>query len=178
MDDDYYGAPSSLSSGKSLGERLRDLYSADDFVKVMNIDTQPVTYQFAKPSDLETFSDYPGHKDTVQHNPPKRFTLKPGETKLCPAHEADMVIGVLIKQISTKETVNKIETGEYKPAQSTNWSDPEIQEKLIRQIYLGKQDILGNYNSDANTQKESVDKDLDINESPKQTQQRRTRSTL
>jgi len=146
MDGDYYGAPSSANDNKSLGERLRELYSAEDFVTVMNIDTEPVVYQFIKPSDIETFSDYPGHKDTVMHNTPKRYRLMPGETKLVTAYEADKVIDTLIKQISQRNTQDKIAMGELVSTQSANWNDPTTRDSMISKIFLGKKDVLGQYN--------------------------------
>lgn len=161
MDDnaDYYGKPTNTNI-QTLGQRLREYYSPEDFVTVQNVDTLPITYQFTSPTDRETFSDYPGHKETIMKRPPQRVTLQPGETKLCPAYEADLMIENLIKQMTSKSTANKIATGDAVAWQSTNWSDPIVQEKLIGQIFLGKKDILGEYNSDLDKPNTDVEKDL------------------
>jgi hypothetical protein len=157
MADDYYGAPSSVDSSKTLGQRLREFYDPEDFVTVQNVDTEEITYQFANPTDIETFSDYPGHKDTIQKATPQRITLQPGETKLCPAYEADLMIENLIKQITMRsaEKEAKDENVRYK---SSNWTDPTTQDRFIREIFVGKKDVVGSYNKEL---KSEVAKDLE-----------------
>lgn len=145
--NDYYGAPAD-SDIKTLGERLRDAYEPSDFVTVMNVDTQPVKYQFARPDDIETYSEYAGHKETTQKRVPTVVTLQPGQTKLCPAYEADLMIETLIKQITAKRTQVEIEDGTAVKWQSANWSDPKTQKDLIAQIFIGKEDIVKSYNAD------------------------------
>ncbi len=164
MDDiyPYYGAPGD-SDTKTLGERLRDFYDPEDFVTVQNVDTKPVIYQFVSPTDTETFSDYPGHKDTIQKKPPVRRTLQPGETRLCPAHEADMIIEVLIKQITSDKVRQEIDDGTAVKWQSANWTNPATQKALIKEIFLGKQDVFAKYNKDQAAKKmTAIEKDLEI----------------
>jgi hypothetical protein len=141
----YYGAPTD-SGIQTLGERLRTYYNPEDFVTVINVDTRPIKYQFTHPSDIETFSDYPGHKDTIVKRPPQVVVLQPGESKLCPAYEADLMIENLIKQITSSKVEQSIEAGESVAWQSANWTDPQIQKTLISQIFVGKKDIIGSYN--------------------------------
>lgn len=164
QNDTYYGAPSD-SGVKMIRERLRDRYDPEDFVTVINIDTSPVTYQFAAPQDIETYSEYPGHKDTVQKRPPQRITLQPGDTKLVPAYEADMMIEVLIKQLAMHTLQDKLDAGTItkNPMGNTaDWTDPLFQESMIKQIFVGKRDILNDYNS--RPVATEVAKDLDFNE--------------
>lgn len=156
----YYGAPQD-SSVKMIRERLRDLYDPEDFVTVINVDTQPVTYQFAAPQDTETFSDYPGHKNTIQKRPPQRITLQPGDTKLVPAYEADQMIEATVKQIAVSRVQAKIDSGELdKRVGVADWTNPYFQTELIKQIFIGKKDILNDYN----TKPADVAKDLDLND--------------
>src|SRR6185503_1354874 len=125
-EESYYGqeyAEDSIQQPKTLGERLREYYGPGDFVTVMNIDTQPIRYQWATEVGYETYSDYPGHKNTVQPNKPKVVTLQPGQMKLCSATEADLMITNLVKQMATRVTERKIKEGIYLPTQSTNWQD-------------------------------------------------------
>lgn len=147
MNDTYYGAPSD-SDTKTLGERLRDFYDPEDFVTVINVDTEPIKYQFTSPTDIETFSDYPGHKDTIVRRPPQVVTLQPGETKLCPAYEADLMIENLIKQMTFKKTQDDIDAKRVVSSQTANWTDPSVQNKLIKEIFLGKRDVIGSYNKE------------------------------
>lgn len=156
----YYGAPQD-SSVKMIRERLRELYDPEDFVTVINVDTKPVTYQFAAPQDLETFSDYPGHKNTIQKRFPQRITLQPGDTKLVPAYEADQMIEATVKQIAVSRVQAKIDSGEIdKRVGVADWTNPYFQTELIKQIFIGKKDILNDYN----TKPVDVAKDLDFNE--------------
>lgn len=166
MADEYYGAPTDTSI-QTLGQRLREYYDPQDFVSVINIDTAPITYQFTTPNDIETFSDYPGHKETIQKAPPQRVTLQPGETKLCPAYEADLMIENLIKQMTNRSVANDIKSGKSAGWQSANWTDPVLQEKFIKSIFLGKKDIVGAYNSAPEKIEAKVDKDLDLDEPTK-----------
>lgn len=162
-DDVYYGAPQDNDT-KTLGERLRDYYEPEDFITVINVDTSPIRYQFTSPSDIETFSDYPGHKDTIVKRPPQVVTLQPGETKLCPAYEADLMIENLIKQITSKKVESDIADGTAVAWQSANWTDPGTQTRLIKEIFVGKKDIVGSYNE--SLEEPDVAKDLDESTEP------------
>lgn|ERR1035437_167843 len=151
---DYYGAPEA-SDNKTLRDRCRDLYAPEDFVTVINIDTSPITYQFMPPEHQKIFQPAPYAQEIHNVKPPKRVTLQPGETKLCPAYEADLMIEALVKQITSKRTQRKIDAGELEPRLATsNWSDPQIQISLIKDIFQGKQDLVSKYNEGLNEPKE------------------------
>lgn len=154
----YYGAPND-SDIKTLGERLRDTYASEDFVTVQNVDTQPLRYQFTTPSDIETFSDYPGHKNTVQKRVPQTIVLQPGETKLCAAYEADLMIENLIKQITSRNTQKQVEDKGVM-YMTANWQDPTTQKELIKKIFIGKRDVLGAFNKNLN--KPDIGRDLEL----------------
>lgn len=161
--DTYYGAPTDANV-KPIRERLRERYDPEDFVTIINVDTQPVKYQFASPSDVETYSDYPGHKNTIQKRVPQVVILQPGDTKLCPAYEADQMIEATIKQIAVRRVQDKVDAGSLDAQRATaDWTDPYFQTKLIDQIFVGKKDILNAYNQEM---KPSVEKDLEL-ETPK-----------
>jgi len=146
----YYGSEPSQNK-ISLGERLREYYEPHEFVTIQNIDTQPVKYQFAEPESVETFSNYAGHKDTVIKRPPQVVTLQPGETKLCPAYEADLMIENLIKQVAMKRSEEQRRKNNSLFV-SGDWTDPELQKKLIEQIFVGKEDVVSKYNSEIKTE--------------------------
>lgn len=152
---DYYGKPGDDET-KTIRQRLRDLYDEGDFVTVQNIDSQPIKYQFAHPRDVETLSAYAGHKDTIQKHYPTVVVLKPGQTKLCPAYEADLMIENLIKQMTSRKVVDQIQEGKVAKWQSANWNDPTTQNDLIGKIYLGKEDALRAYNENVNVPREPV----------------------
>lgn len=161
MQQDYYGAPSN-SDVKMIRERLRDLYDPEDFVTVINIDTKPVKYQFMAPQDIETLQSSPTDKNTVMRRPPQVVTLQPGDTKLCPAYEADMMIEATIKQIAMSKLNARVENEELSDrVATTDWTDPFFQTSTIKQIFVGKKDILNMYNQ-AQNESTSVEKDLEL----------------
>lgn len=158
---DYYGAPES-SENITLGERLRGYYQEDDFVTVMNVDTRPLKYQFSAPGSIETYSAYPGHKETTMKKPPQVVTLQPGETKLVPAYEADLMIENLIKQMSVRSVADRISAGELSGDKAANWSDPTFQTATIKSAFRGKRDLIKNYNEQNEQQEAKVEGDLDV----------------
>lgn len=164
----YYGDGSGNQDNKTIIDRLRDRYDPDEFVVVKNIDNDPVVYQFVKPSAVETYSPNPGEKMTVQHEPPRRLTIQPGESKLCPAYEADKIAECTIKQIINKKTHLKIKQGEFGATQASDWSDPKTVEDMLDEIIVGKEDIVNSYNLTKPTVKEDVNKDLGLDDEPKQ----------
>jgi hypothetical protein len=159
----YYGAPSQTDN-KTLGERLRDYYDPEDFVTVQNVDSKPLSYQFMDPKNEQFFQAAPHLSETVQSKPPIVETLQPGQTKLCPAFEADRMLETLIKQITSSKTSRLIAEGKYQPWQSANWSDPRTQKSIIEEAFLGKEDLIGNYNKSQTDTKRSVTKDLELEE--------------
>lgn len=163
QNETYYGAPQNTSV-KPLRERLRELYEPEDFVTVINGDTKPLKYQFASPADLETYSDYPGHKNTIQKRPPQVVTLQPGDTKLCPAYEADLMIETGVKQLAMSRIQAKIDSGEVDVRVGVaDWTDPFFQIEAIKQFFVGKKDILNAYNNEPKAS-DIVAKDLDLND--------------
>jgi len=161
----YYGQDADAGRQVTLRERLRQKYEPEDFVTVINADTQPITYQFASPADQETYSDYPGHKNTIMRKPPRRLTIQPGVTKLCPAYEADQFIEAGIKQIAMRRVNTQVKDGKLDVQRATaDWTDPIFQEEMIAKFFMGKKDILSQYNENINTVPASVEEDLNINE--------------
>lgn len=146
--EDYYGAPSQAATAQTLRARLRDYYEPGDFVVIQNIDTEPIKYQFARPDDIETYSAYPGHKDTIQKRVPTVVTLQPGQTKLCAAYEADLMIENLVKQMTTRKVNLEIGDGKQVKWQTANWNDPITYDALIKQIFIGKENVVKTYEAE------------------------------
>lgn len=162
----YYGAAQNLSR-KSLGEHLRDYYSDTDFVTVQNIDSKPLSYQFMDPKNEQFVQTAPYNGETYQLKPPMVETLQPGQTKLCPAFEADRMLESLIKQITSSKTAAGIQRKELEPWQSSDWSDPLTQKGIVDKAFLGKEDILGNFQNRAAVPVEAeVATDLELDPAP------------
>lgn len=160
QNEEYYGSPQS-SETMPIRERLRRYYATSDFVTVINVDTKPLKYQFMRPEGQETFQPSPYESETHNLENPRVVTLQPGETKLCPAYEADLMIENLIKQISSSKTQDLVDAGTLRPDRATtNWSDPQLQTDLIEEIFLGKQDLVGQFN--AQNVRGEVEKELEL----------------
>lgn len=153
MDEQYYGAPSS-SDVKPLRERLREYYGETDFVTVINIDTKPLKYQFMPPDGQQFVQSGAWNGETYNIKPPQVVILQPGGTKLCPAYEADLMIENLIKQVVAGGVENKIRLGQLRPDAIADWTDPVTQKNLINKIFLGKQDLIGQFNQTVNDAKQ------------------------
>lgn len=162
-------ADSTVQSGnKPLYEALRDFYDDTAFVTVMNIDTEPLKYQFSNPQDELFVSNAPYHGEIHRKNPPTVVTLAPGERRLCPAFEADAMIVTLIKKLTTKRTAIEIAEGKVRPDQATNWSDPATQAALLKEIIVSTEDLVNKYNQSLNQPDEvsDVEKDLELEPAP------------
>lgn len=154
---DYYGAEGSTDT-RHLRERLRDFYDEGDFVNIINTDTKSLKYQFMNPVNMEDASTAAG-KYVIMHKPPTVVILQPGQTKLCPAFEADLMLEALIKQITSTKTLDRVAEGTIGDAvASTDWSSFEVQNAIVKQAFLGKEDILGRNNDEPI----DITKDLDI----------------
>lgn len=142
MNEDYYGQTVSSNELKTVQERCREFYNIGDFVVIMNIDTLPFVYQVQR-AENQSFDDDGVHRSIVNVKNPERITLQPGETRLVPAYEADLMIKALIDKLVYSNR-SKIIAAEGTPNESV--SDPETQRRYIKQIYQGKRDFMQEYN--------------------------------
>lgn len=146
---------------KTMPERLREYYEPGDFVIVMNIDTKPFSYICQREENIRIHQPTSVTKELYYDKDPDNITLAPGETRLCPAYEADIMIKQLIDTIVLANRA-KVAAGGSNPTESA--MDPSVQHKYIKQIFQGKRDFMNEYNqqlskdSDSRTQAE---KDLE-----------------
>jgi hypothetical protein len=80
--------------------------------------------------------------------------LQPNQTKVCPAFEADLMIENCVKQVINTRQAEKIKKGLAKPDSIADWTEPNMQRALIEQIFLGKQDLINQYNQNLEKPKE------------------------
>lgn len=133
---------------KTVHERCREYYLPQDFVVVMNIDTEPFTYTIQRPENVTIHQPSPVEKELYYLHDPDTITLTPGQTRLVPAYEADHVIKQLIDKIVLRNRGRLIAEGQT-PKESA--MDPPTQHKYIRQIYQGKRDFISAYNDQQQT---------------------------
>lgn len=128
----------------TLREKLLKLFSATDFVRVINIDTEPFTWQYM-PSQKEhisfdtTTSTVP-MKSTFRE-PPEVYQLAPGQSAIIIGASAFLMIESLIKHMISEEAVSRDGGTRILPGARSRkfaYSDDVKQHELIERIYLGK----------------------------------------
>lgn len=149
---------------KTMAERCREYYAPEEFVVVMNIDTEPFKYQIQRPENVVIHQPSNVTKELYYSKDPDVVTLEVAQTRLVPAYEADHVIKQLVDKMVLRNRGKIIADG---GTPSESGMDPSVQHKYITQIYQGKKDFMSEYNNQLNaenTQRESVAKELDDDE--------------
>lgn len=144
MEQGFYGDVDSSNDVMTVQERCRDYYKIGTFVVIMNIDTSPFVYQVQREAN-QSVSDDGVSQTIINVKPPERITLQPGQTRLVPAYEADLMIKALIDKIVNANRSKDL-SDEKTPRESV--MDPQTQKKYIALIYQGQKDFLTDYNSD------------------------------
>jgi hypothetical protein len=147
---------------KTMVERCRDYYAPEDFVIVMNIDTKPFTYDIQRPENVIINQTSSVTSELYYKANPDHIVLEPGQTRLCPAYEADHIIKQLVDVIVLRNRGKIIADGGT-PQESA--VDPATQNKYIRMIFQGKKDFMQDYNQqnieDANNMQQELEKALE-----------------
>lgn len=149
MDEEYYGATTASNEEMTVQERCREFYKIGEFVVVMNIDTKPFVYQVQRVEN-QSVNDEGVHQNIENIKPPERIIMQPGDMRLVPAYEADLMIKALIDRLVYSGRAIHIEAHKHDdqpepPKESVR--DPATQRKYIKAIYQGKRDFLDEFNS-------------------------------
>lgn len=146
---------------KTMAERCREYYKPEDFVVIMNIDTEPFSYIIQRPENVVIHQPSNVTKELYYAKDPDKITLQVGQTRLVPAYEADHFIKQLVDKM-VLENRGKIIAEGNTPTESA--MDPSVQHKYIKQIYQGKRDFMDEYNKQLkqqDTQRQLVARDLE-----------------
>ena len=130
-------------SMKTMHERCREYYAPEEFVVVMNIDTEPFTYMQQRPENVQINNPSAMTKELYYLKDPDVITLTPGQTRMVPAYEADNFIKQLTDKMVLRNRQKVIEGGNN-PSESA--MDPQTQHKYIQAIFQGKKDFMNEYN--------------------------------
>jgi hypothetical protein len=122
-------------------EKLMKRFSAIDFVRVINPDTEDFTWQFMPQSkEVETFDNTSSTvpMKNTHREPPEVYKLAPGESAVIQGANAYVMIEALGKRLMAKKVISK--TPEIAPGQARQlgFSDDLRQQEVIDMIYLGK----------------------------------------
>lgn len=134
---------------KTVQERCREYYPIGSFVVVMNIDTQPHVYQVQR-IENQAVNEEGVHRNIENVKPAERITMQPGDMRLVPAYEADLMIKSLMDRIIYRNRAKHIELHKHDetptpPTESVR--DPATQRKYISAIYQGTRNFLDEFNS-------------------------------
>lgn len=136
--DQANGASSSLPNQATLRERLLNRFAAHEWVRVINIDDEPLYWQYL-PIHGEEFEYTKDPARHVYRTDPEAYMLEPGESEVLIGECAYLMIENLYKKLVAKKAIArkpKVKDGEARPF---NWSDGNVQEIIIDQIYLGRE---------------------------------------
>lgn len=142
--------PTNVQESKSFGERLRSRFKPTQFVRVMNIDDEPFTWQWMPDDGEETtmstdgmmrsvvgrkaFVD--GYSAQVPGNE-QTWELGSGETETILGANAYIMIEGLFKRLVAKKAIKATPNQEATKARNFNWNDGLLQEQMIDKIFLG-----------------------------------------
>lgn len=127
-----------LNNALSFRERLMERFQPHEYVRVINIDNAPITWQYL-PSHSEhvTFTADPmkiTHREDVEV-----YMLNPGESEVLLGENAYLMIENLYKQMAAKKAIEKAPKISEGQSRNFNFSDAQKQEEYIDRILLGKE---------------------------------------
>lgn len=129
-----------------LHQKLLDLFKPQDFVTIMNIDDEPLYWQYM-PAEGETTSySEDGMQRMVNRSDPEMWVVGPGESEVIVGESAYRALDVLYKNVTAKKTLERYndptsplydEKGQH-VAKNFNFADSGAQDVFIEKAYLGK----------------------------------------
>lgn len=127
---------------KRLGERLRELWEPQDYVRIMNIDDEVFYWQVLAPQD-ETYDIDRGPTKVTYRRSPRQFSIKPGESIPLEGWNAYICVESLYKKILAKNSglkgQQKVDANGKPQEKVINWEDPNGWDIYLPKIYMGKE---------------------------------------
>lgn len=145
----------SIKENKAFRDRLRDRYQPAQYVRVINIDNEPFTWQFfpgpasGVAGEEEFFDDggrtrhidgrarFDSKYETKLPGNEQMWMINPGESEVIIGENADLMIEGLYKRLVAKKKIGERPDIEKTQARSFNWNDGLMQEQMIDKIFLG-----------------------------------------
>ena len=127
---------------KRLGERLRELWEPQDYVRIMNIDDETFYWQVLAPQD-ETYDIDRGPTKVTYRRSPRQYSIKPGESIPLEGWNAYICVESLYKKVLAKNTglkgQQKVDATGKPQEKVINWEDPNGWDIYLPRIYMGKE---------------------------------------
>lgn len=129
-----------------LQQKLYDLFKPQEFVTIMNIDDEPLYWQYMPiERETEAFSE-DGMQRMVNRGEPEMWMINPGEVEVIVGESAYRALDALYKNVMAKSTLKRFndptsplydEKGQHLP-KNFNFADSGAQDAFIKKAYLGK----------------------------------------
>lgn len=127
---------------KRLGEKLRELWEPHEYVRIMNIDDETFYWQVLSPQD-ERYDIDRGPTKITYRNPPKQYSLKPGESMPLEGWNAYVAVEQLLKKVTAKNMNVKGQQqkdSDGRPMERIiNWEDPHTWDVYLPRIFMGRE---------------------------------------
>lgn len=139
------------TENKPLKQRLMDLFKAQDFVLVKNIDDEPFQWQYMPSDGEESWINQDNTQTTIGRpsfnsdysamsgGNEQFWEVKPGETEVLLGENAYLFIEGLYKRVAAKRFEQHGKKLPEGVARSFNWADPGTQKSIINEIFQGVQ---------------------------------------
>lgn len=157
-----YGATATKPSA-TFRERLMDLFAGHEWVRVINIDNEPFTWQYL-PSHAEHTEFTPDPMKIMTRDDVEMYGLQPGDSEVLIGENAYVMIEALYKKVISKKVIASSPNMTSAQARNFNWTDGTAQDRIIRLIYLGKEDP--RFGSQTSPTDDSIKEDLGIESEP------------
>ena len=129
-------------------QRLMNRFKSHEFVRVKNIDNETFEWQWFPSSGEEILADGDMRPVTGRRYFNKDYSLMlpgneqfwaldPGETEVILGENAYLFIEGLYKRVVAKRAIKKTPKQDPNKARNFNWTDGNMQESVIDEIFMG-----------------------------------------
>lgn len=164
----FYGAGQQTARNTTFRDKLQELFSPTDFVRVINIDDEPFTWQYL-PSTKEKIDILPDFTKDTYREDPEVHTMAPAESRVLFGESAYIMIEGLYKSLAAKKVIKDKPNMQPGQARNFNLSDESAQSAYIKEIFLGKENpqFGPNIPSTPNVDDAALNKDLGLSDEPR-----------
>lgn len=133
---DLYGVEE-VDNNLSMGERIRKRFRPHDTVQVMNIDDEPIEWQWLAEDD-ESYIIDDTHVKIVTRELPGLWRIEGGAKDILEGACAYLMIEALYKKLAVKQTGTIEHPLDERDIRNFGFDDPQKQERIIDRVFLGK----------------------------------------
>lgn len=139
----------SVQENKTFRERLIDRFAPHEYVRVKNLDDEPLEWEWMPSTgEQESFTDngavrvISGRRSFTSdfsHQIPgneRRWVMNAGDEEVLLGENAYLMIEALYKKLVTKQVVAASPNQEQTKARNFNWNDGKRQEETINKIII------------------------------------------